>query len=74
LRSYNFIIPTSFFSANDFIKKNCFFVPLVLINGIKIYRAIIFFSGGFFPADIEGLKALIRAMEVIKWICFVWNL
>jgi len=59
LRSYNFIILAPIFSANDFIKKNCFFVPLVLINEVKIYLAIVLFSEGFFLTDIEELKALI---------------
>jgi len=59
LRSSNFIIITPIFSANDFIKKNGFFVPIDLINGIKIYRAIILFSGISFIADIEDIQAFI---------------
>jgi len=44
LNYYNFIILFSIFSANDFIKKKCFFRSIDLNNEIKIYGPIIFHS------------------------------
>jgi hypothetical protein len=67
LRYYNFIILSSIFSANDFIKKNSFFVVIVLINGIKIYKAIIQFSGNCLFAEygyIAGFCLSFRGYQV----------
>jgi hypothetical protein len=62
LHCYNFIILFSIFSANDFIKKKCFFVPINLNNWIKIYRAITLFSGIFLVAESEDMKVFILSV------------
>ncbi|AYK15144.1 MAG: hypothetical protein WBJ94_11580 [Methanosarcina flavescens] len=59
MKSCNFIILISIFSANDFIKNKIFFVPVDLNNGIKIYRAIIPLSGKFFIAEGEDMEIVI---------------
>jgi hypothetical protein len=59
LHYYNFIILFSIFSANDYIKKKYFFVPINLNNGVKIYRAIIPISGRFLIAESEYVKVFI---------------
>jgi hypothetical protein len=48
---------TSIFCANDFIKKNCFFVSIDLINDIKIYKAIIAFSKIYLIENLEEMQA-----------------
>ncbi|ALK04799.1 MAG: hypothetical protein AAY43_02665 [Methanosarcina sp. 795] len=59
MKSCNFIILISIFSANDLIKNKIFFVPVDLNNGIKIYRAIILLSRKFFIAEGEDIEIII---------------
>jgi hypothetical protein len=59
LNRYNFIILNSIFSADDFIKKKIFFIPINLNNAIKIYRAIIFVPGRFLIAECEDVKVFV---------------
>jgi hypothetical protein len=51
------------FRANDFIKKNCFFVFIDLINAIKIYEAIIAVSKIF----------LIRILKKLRFFFELWR-
>jgi hypothetical protein len=60
------MIPFSIFSANDFIKKKYFFVPIDLNNGIKISRPVIRISGRFLIAEGEDTEVFILSTEVIK--------
>jgi len=73
LRCYYFIIIGLNFSANDFVKKKFIFIPTYFNNGSKIYMAIIPFSEIFLLQRVKLWKLLFWALEVIKWICFLWR-
>lgn len=64
MNRYNFIILFSIFSANDFIKKKCFFSPIDLINEIKIYGLIIFHSR----------KILLQRVKIWRFLFWAWRL
>lgn len=49
----------SIFNANDFVKKNCFFVSIDFINDIKIYRAIVAFSKVSLIENLEEKQSFI---------------
>jgi hypothetical protein len=59
LHCYNFIILVPIFSASDFIKKEYFFVPVDLNNGVKIYWAIIYFFKDILVAKSECMEVFI---------------
>jgi hypothetical protein len=56
LQGYNFIILFSFFSANNFVKKKLFFVPVYQNNGIKIPRVIILFLEFTLPSESTNVE------------------